>query len=99
MTDALLTATSGTCCEMQLTVSKNSRCLNPMSELPKTDFLCASGSLLIGAGSIFNIAGSYFEYNTTEGDPDSRAIGADWKMVGQDIRAALDGFAKEAPSS
>jgi len=69
-----------------------------MSERPQTDFLCADGSLLIGAGSIFNVAGSYFEYNTTETerDADSRAIGGDWKMVGQDIRDALDGFAKEA---
>lgn len=67
-----------------------------MFERPQTDFLCADGSLLIGAGSIFNVAGSYFDYNTTEKDVDSRAIAADWKMVGQDIRDALDGFAKEA---
>lgn len=66
-----------------------------MFESPRTDFLCAAGSLLIGAGSIFNIAGAYFEYNTTESDPDSRAIGADWQMVGQDIRDALDSFRRE----
>ncbi len=66
-----------------------------MSERPKTDFLFASGSFLIGAGSIFNLAGSYFEYNTVGGDADSLAIGSDWAMVGQDIRDAIQGFAKE----
>ena len=64
----------------------------PMFERPKTDFLFASGSVLIGAGSIFNIAGSYFEYNASSSDEaaDARAIGSDWAMVGQDIRDALD---------
>jgi hypothetical protein len=61
-----------------------------MSERTRTDFLFPSGSFLIGAGSVFNLAGSYFEYNETDGDADSRAIGADWMMVGQDIRDAMD---------
>jgi hypothetical protein len=63
-----------------------------MCEPPKTDFLCAAGSALIGAGSVFNLAGSYFAFNTagTEEAADTRAIGSDWLMVGQDIRDALD---------
>jgi hypothetical protein len=52
---------------------------------------------MVGAGSIFNLAGSYFDFNGSR-DPDARAIGADWMMVGQDIRAALDEFAKEMSS-
>lgn len=68
-----------------------------MSEIPRTDFLCPSGGIMVGAGSIFNLAGSYFDFNGSR-DPDARAIGADWMMVGQDIRAALDEFAKEMSS-
>ena len=69
-----------------------------MFERPQTDFLCPTGSALIGAGSIFNLAGSYYILNTTETEEgaDARAIGADWLMVGQDIRDALDRAAKEA---
>lgn len=65
-----------------------------MFERPATDFLCPSGSFLIGAGSAFNLSGTYFEYNTTPGDPDERAIASDWAMVGQDISDALEAFAE-----
>lgn len=42
-----------------------------------------------------NIAGSYFEYNTTAGDADARAIACDWAMVGHDLQLALEDFEKE----
>jgi hypothetical protein len=71
-----------------------------MGEQPTTDFLCASGSGLIGAGSIFNLAGSYFEFNSSPSDEasDARAIGCDWAMVGQDLRDALDRAAQSGGS-
>ncbi len=50
---------------------------------------------MIGAGSIFNVAGSYYLYDTSESEDaaDQRAIGSDWAIVGQDIRDALDAAA------
>jgi hypothetical protein len=68
-----------------------------MSQRAQTDFLFPTGGFLTGAGSVFNIAGSYFLYNATseDEDADSRAIACDWSMVGQDIRDAMGGFSKE----
>ncbi|HEX4083442.1 MAG TPA: hypothetical protein VHY22_00920 [Chthoniobacteraceae bacterium] len=53
-----------------------------------SDFLTASGSFLIGVGSIFNIGGSYFSYNVSASPEiaDARAIRQDFAMIGQDIR-------------
>jgi len=61
--------------------------MNPV----KTDFLIPRGSFAVGAGSIMNIAGVYFVYNTSssEEDADARAIYNDWRIVGQDIEKAL----------
>jgi hypothetical protein len=52
-----------------------------------TDFLTASSSFLIGAGSAFALAGNYPEFNRsrTEDEADHRAIRSDWEMVGRDI--------------
>jgi hypothetical protein len=61
----------------------------------KTDFLCASSSFLMGLGSVLAIDGQVYDYNTSD-DPDGIAIEQDWKMVGQDMRAALNKGASEA---
>lgn len=55
-----------------------------------TDFLFSQGSFLIGAGSVINLGGNYFEYNTSnsEEEADSYAIRNDFSMVGQDIKSA-----------
>jgi len=62
----------------------------------KTDFLTAN-SFLIGMGSVFNIAGNYFKYNSskTEEEADGLAIANDWHIVGQDINDAMIIFDKE----
>jgi hypothetical protein len=62
----------------------------------RTDFLTAN-SFLIGMGSIFNIAGNYFKYNSsdTAEEADGLAIANDWHVVGQDINDAMAIFEKE----
>lgn len=56
----------------------------------KTTYLLPKRNFIIGMGSIFNLKGSYFDYDTspTERIADRRAIENDWRMVGQDIRNA-----------
>lgn len=55
----------------------------------KTDFLCTPSTFLMGFGSVVNMKGNLYDYNTSN-DPDKLAIAQDWKMVGQDIRNSLD---------
>jgi hypothetical protein len=57
-----------------------------------TDFLTARSSALTGMGTLLNLAGSYYLYNVspTPTDADARALASDWRMVGQDIRHALN---------
>lgn len=63
----------------------------------RTDFLFATPSFLIGAGSIFNIAGNYFEFNTSPSGEiaDRKALESDWGVVGNDLRCAIDEFESE----
>ena len=60
-----------------------------MNDRLKTDFLCPSSSFLSGFGSVLNVRGSHYHYNTSE-DPDEIAIAHDWNMVGQDLDDALE---------
>lgn len=60
----------------------------------KTDFLFASSSFLTGMGSVVNLRGHLYEYNSSD-DPDTIAIANDWKMVGQDISDALEKAKKD----
>ena len=60
----------------------------------KTDFLSASSSFLTGMGSVVNIRGHLYDYNSSD-DPDQLAIAQDWQMVGQDMRDALKKAEKE----
>jgi hypothetical protein len=55
-----------------------------MNNRYKTDFLCASSTFLMGVGSVLNLHGANYAYNTC-GEPDTVAIANDWRMVGQDI--------------
>ena len=57
----------------------------------RTDFLTSQGSLSIGAGSVFNLAGSYFIFNNSDSgaEADARALENDWYMVGQDMQQAI----------
>jgi hypothetical protein len=56
----------------------------------RTDFLFPTPSFLIGAGSVFNIAGNYFNFNYSSSDKeaDNKAIMSDWGVIGQDISSA-----------
>jgi hypothetical protein len=66
-----------------------------------TDFLAASGSLLIGMGSTFNLPGAYFSYNMAPSPhaADARALWQDFAMVGQDVTDILDSVSPEAIAS
>lgn len=57
----------------------------------KTDFLFSDSSFVIGMGSAFNLAGNYFEYNTSETPEkaDIKAIENDWNIIGEDLRIAF----------
>jgi len=57
----------------------------------RTDFLFATPSFLVGAGSIFNLAGNYFEFNISSSgeEADIKALQSDWDMVGNDLRDAF----------
>lgn len=65
-----------------------------MNNRLKTDFLCPSSSFLTGWGSVINVRGHLYDYNASD-DPDSIAIGHDWRMIGQDIRDAIEKFDAE----
>lgn len=60
----------------------------------RTDFLFATPDYLIGAGSVFNIAGNYFEFNTsaTGEIADQNALESDWGVVGQDLKGAISEY-------
>ena len=57
----------------------------------RTDFLFPSVNGMIGAGSIFNIAGNYFDFNVSESEleADQRAIECDWGMIGNDLQLSI----------
>ncbi len=59
--------------------------------MPRTDFLFPATNMIIGLGSILNLAGCYYRFNTSpsETDADQRALASDWAMVAEDLRGAL----------
>ncbi len=62
-----------------------------------TDHLFPRTNSIIGAGSIFNIAGNYFEFNYSSSDEeaDSKAIESDWGTVGCDLEKVMAENPKE----
>jgi hypothetical protein len=54
----------------------------------KTDFLCASSTFLTGMGSVLNLRGNLYDYNSCD-NPDETAIAQDWGMVGRDFELAM----------
>jgi len=62
-----------------------------------TDFLFANGDFIIGAGSVLNIAGNYYEFNYSETpkEADKKAIHCDWGVIGQDIMETCETLDKE----
>ncbi len=62
--------------------------------------LYARPSFLTGVARLFDFWGLFDDYNTSP-DPetaDSRAIGADWRSVGEDIRGAMRSYEEEQRS-
>jgi hypothetical protein len=66
-------------------------------EFLKTTFLLPKNDFWVGIGSVFNIAGNYFEYNysNTEQEADKKALLSDWQNVGKDMKKSVKKFEKE----
>jgi len=62
-----------------------------MNENVYTDFLVSKGSFMGGAGSVLNLSGNYFLYDSSETpeQADERAIRSDWEQTGNDIATAM----------
>lgn len=65
-----------------------------MTEKLKSDFLVAAPSFASGAGRLLDWYGLYDLYNISRSghEPDTKAMFADWRMVGQDIHDAMVEF-------
>lgn len=63
----------------------------------RTDFLFSKASWLIGAGSIFSLAGNYYSFNlsVSGAEADRRALEADWNMVGLDLEKSLAAYEEQ----
>jgi hypothetical protein len=57
-----------------------------------TTFLFSDSGYLIGIGSILNIAGNYYAFNSSksEDEADRRAIECDWAMIGRDLSVVVE---------
>ncbi|MEN5058457.1 hypothetical protein [Sphingobacterium kitahiroshimense] len=56
----------------------------------KSSELMPKNTFLVGLGSIFNIGGQYFEYNTSESanETDTKALLNEWRNVGESVKEA-----------
>lgn len=68
-----------------------------MSNKVKSGFLYADPSFLSGFGRSLDLHGLYDAYNvsSTPLEADTRAIAADWIVVGQDLQDAINEFQSE----
>lgn len=66
-------------------------------KISKTDFLLPRNSFMVGLGSVLNIAGSYFDYNSskTAEEADLKALFSDWINVGKDMNISKQRFEKK----
>lgn len=57
-----------------------------------TGFLFSTPSFLSGAGTVINLAGNYYKFNSSDSgtEADKVAIEHDFRMIGQDIKNAFD---------
>jgi hypothetical protein len=65
----------------------------------QSDFLVASPSFLSGAGRLLDWHGLYDLYNVSPNGQvaDTKAMFADWRMVGQDLSDAMLTFESTSP--
>ena len=70
--------------------------MTKIKSLKQTNYLLPKNGFFTGLGSILNISGNYFKYNTSETteEADIKAIQSDWLMVGKDIKRAKSNFEK-----
>ncbi len=63
---------------------------------PKTTFLLPRKNFLVGIGSVLNIRGQYFDYDTSSSgrEADARALKSDWEMIGKDLFDGKNNFTK-----
>jgi hypothetical protein len=63
-----------------------------MGRKVQSDFLFAQPSFLSGAGRLIDLWGQFDDYNRSDApaEADAKAIAADWFVVGQDIRDAVE---------
>ena len=71
--------------------SFNLACMSKIKNY-RTLFLFGKRNYIIGAGNLFNLAGTYFKYDHLKNahDADLLAIQNDWDVVGKDLRKAMD---------
>ena len=64
----------------------------------QTDFLFPRMDWITGAGSVMNLAGTYYLCNLSdfEAEADSLAVFSDWSMVGEDLGEAFHKAFREA---
>lgn len=57
-----------------------------------SDFLFPKSTFIVGMGSVLNIGGNYFEFNSSNSDleADLFAMRNDWECVGNEIKSASE---------
>jgi hypothetical protein len=67
----------------------------------RTDFFFARPSFWSGGARLFDLWGTFDDYNYSESaeEADSRAIYSDWRIVGQDLRDAWIAHHKDVPQT
>lgn len=65
-----------------------------MTDTIKSTYLYRNPSYLKGAARIVSISGKLDEYRTSrsENEADSQALSQDWKMVGRDLKQAIERY-------
>jgi hypothetical protein len=63
-----------------------------MGNKVKSDFLFAQPSFASGAARVFDLFGQFDEYNISDtlAEADTKAIAADWIVIGQDMSDAIE---------
>jgi hypothetical protein len=66
-----------------------------------TSFLLPKNGFFIGMGSVLNLGGNYFDYNTSnsELEADKKALFSDWWNIGNDIDLTLKDMSKDQKNS
>jgi hypothetical protein len=62
-----------------------------------TGFLFSTPSFLSGAGTVINLAGNFYEFNSSDSglEADEKAIENDFRMIGQDFFDVIENIKKD----